>query len=51
MPYNSFGDFLNRLEAAGELKRIAQPVAAELEITEAADREMKKAGGGKALLF
>jgi 4-hydroxy-3-polyprenylbenzoate decarboxylase len=36
---------------AGELKRIAQPVATELEITEIADREMKQPGGGKALLF
>jgi 4-hydroxy-3-polyprenylbenzoate decarboxylase len=39
------------LERAGELKRFAQPVATELEITEIADREMKSPGGGKALLF
>src|SRR5256714_6783806 len=51
MAFDSFRDFLNRLEAAGELKRIAQPVATELEITEIADREMKSAAGGKALLF
>ncbi len=51
MAFNSFRDFLNRLEAAGELKRISQPVATELEITEVADREMKKPGGGQALLF
>ncbi len=38
------------LERAGELVRIAQPVATELEITALADREMKKPGGGKALL-
>ena len=31
--------------------RLSQPIATELEITEIADREMKKAGGGKALLF
>jgi 4-hydroxy-3-polyprenylbenzoate decarboxylase len=51
MAYNSYSDFIRALEAAGELKRITAPVATELEITEVADREMKKAGGGKALLF
>jgi len=50
MAFDSFRDFLNRLEAAGELRRITQPIATELEITELADREMKKAGGGQALL-
>jgi 4-hydroxy-3-polyprenylbenzoate decarboxylase len=39
------------LEKAGELKRISQPVATELEITEFADREMKSPDGGKALLI
>jgi len=33
------------------LKRISQPVATELQITEVADREMKSPDGGKALLF
>jgi 4-hydroxy-3-polyprenylbenzoate decarboxylase len=51
MAYNSYSDFIRALEAAGELKRITKAVATELEITEIADREMKKAGGGKALLF
>src|SRR5262245_34230147 len=51
MAFNSFGDFLSSLDRAGELKRIAQPVATELEITELADREMKSPGGGKALLI
>jgi 4-hydroxy-3-polyprenylbenzoate decarboxylase len=51
MAFDSFGDFLKQLEAAGELKRIAQPVATELEITELADREMKQPGGGRALLI
>jgi len=51
MAFDSFGDFLKRLEQAGELKRVSQPLATELEITEIADREMKKPGGGKALLF
>src|SRR6266481_1041750 len=51
MAFNSFRDFLGQLEAAGELKRIAEPLATELEITELADREMKKPDGGKALLI
>ena len=51
MAHESFREFLNTLEAAGELCRIKQPVASELEITEIADREMKKPGGGQALLF
>jgi len=51
MAFNSFSDFLDALDTAGELKRVAQPVATELEITELSDREMKSPGGGKALLF
>src|SRR5262245_49722749 len=51
MAFDSFRGFLLQLEAAGELRRISQPVATELEITELADREMKSPGGGKALLF
>jgi 4-hydroxy-3-polyprenylbenzoate decarboxylase len=51
MSYDSFASFLKKLEQAGELIRIKQPVASELEITEVADRQMKKPGGGKALLF
>jgi 4-hydroxy-3-polyprenylbenzoate decarboxylase len=51
MAYASFSRFLSTLDKAGELKRIAAPVATELEITEIADREMKSPAGGKALLF
>lgn len=51
MAFDSFGDFVQTLDKAGELKRIAQPVATELEITELADREMKSPHGGKALLI
>ena len=51
MAFESFRDFTGSLERAGELVRLSQPIATELEITEIADREMKKAGGGKALLF
>jgi 4-hydroxy-3-polyprenylbenzoate decarboxylase len=51
MAFESFRDFVNALDRAGELKRISQPVATELEITAYADREMKLPGGGKGLLF
>lgn len=51
MAYPSYAAFLKALEEAGELRRIAAPVATELQITELADREMKSPGGGKALLF
>ena len=51
MAFDSFGAYLKKLEAAGELKRITQPVATELEITALADREMKQPGGGRALLI
>jgi 4-hydroxy-3-polyprenylbenzoate decarboxylase len=51
MAFESFREFVEALDRAGELKRISQPVATELEITELADREMKSPGGGKALLF
>jgi 4-hydroxy-3-polyprenylbenzoate decarboxylase len=51
MAYRSFRDFLEALEQAGELKRVAVPVDTDLLIAEWADREMKSPGGGKALLF
>jgi 4-hydroxy-3-polyprenylbenzoate decarboxylase len=51
MAYRSFGNFLEALEQAGELKRIAVPVDTDLLISEWANREMKSPGGGKALLF
>src|SRR5450756_2358450 len=51
MAFDSFRAFLNKLESAGELIRVTQPVATELEITELADRQMKSPGGGKALLI
>src|SRR6266404_8205556 len=49
MPYSSLSEFIQVLERAGELRRIAHPVKAELEITEIADRVMKSSG--PALLF
>src|SRR6266513_2256140 len=51
MAYRSFSNFLDALEQAGELTRIAIPVDTDLLIAEWADREMKSPGGGKALLF
>jgi len=51
MAFHSFRDFITCLEKAGELRRISEPVATELEITEIAEREMKTPDGGKALLF
>jgi 4-hydroxy-3-polyprenylbenzoate decarboxylase len=51
MAFDSYRSFIQALDRAGELRRITQPVATELEITEIADREMKSPGGGKALLF
>jgi 4-hydroxy-3-polyprenylbenzoate decarboxylase len=51
MAYRSFGNFVEALEQAGELKRIAVPVDTDLLISEWANREMKSPGGGKALLF
>jgi 4-hydroxy-3-polyprenylbenzoate decarboxylase len=49
MAYSGFQDFLKRLEQAGELKRISEPVDPVLEITEIADRVVK--AEGPALLF
>lgn len=51
MAFDSFSDWIEHLDRAGELRRISYPVATELEMTEIADREMKKPGGGQALLF
>ncbi len=51
MPYYSLREFIDRLEAKGELIRIAEPVSPILEISEITDRISKMPGGGKALLF
>src|SRR6266850_1576796 len=51
MAFDSYSDFINQLDKAGEITRVSQPVATELEMTELADREMKSPGGGKALLI
>src|SRR5688500_6156346 len=50
--YKNLGEFISRLEQAGELVRVAAPVSAELEITEITDRVSKLPHGqNKALLF
>jgi 4-hydroxy-3-polyprenylbenzoate decarboxylase len=49
MAYKDLREFIRRLEAAGELKRIRTPISPELEITEVADRTVK--AEGPALLF
>src|SRR5689334_11281304 len=51
MAYSSFGQFVEALDKAGELIRVADPVDTDLIISEWANREMKSPGGGKALLF
>jgi 4-hydroxy-3-polyprenylbenzoate decarboxylase len=50
--YKNLGEFISRLEQAGELVRVAVPVSAELEITEITDRVSKLPHAeNKALLF
>ncbi|WP_455234942.1 4-hydroxy-3-polyprenylbenzoate decarboxylase [Thiogranum longum] len=49
MRYQDLRDFINQLERAGELKRIALPVDPRLEMTEICDRTLH--AGGPALLF
>ncbi|HXJ58980.1 MAG TPA: UbiD family decarboxylase [Verrucomicrobiae bacterium] len=51
MAFESFTDFVQALDQAGELIHIRQEVATELEIAELADRQMKSPQGGRALLF
>lgn len=48
---NNLTEFVEALDAAGELVRVREPVAVHLEMAEIADRVMKKPGGGEALLF
>jgi 4-hydroxy-3-polyprenylbenzoate decarboxylase len=49
MAYAGFQEFLQKIEREGELLRIKEPVDPVLEITEIADRLVKR--GGPALLF
>src|ERR1700730_1403464 len=49
MPYSSLRDFIDRLEGAGRLMRVAAPVSPDLEMTEIQTRLL--AEGGPAALF
>ena len=49
MKYRDLREFLARLDAIGELKRVSAPVSPKLEMTEICDRALKSAG--PALLF
>src|ERR1700759_5706087 len=49
MPYKSLRDFVARLESAGELVRVKEPVSTVLEMTEIQTRLL--AEGGPAVIF
>lgn len=49
MNYRDLRDFIEQLEARGELKRVGLEVDPHLEVTEICDRTLR--GGGPALLF
>ena len=49
--YKNLSEYIRALERAGELVRVAAEVDPELEIAELTDRESKRPGGGRALLF
>jgi 4-hydroxy-3-polyprenylbenzoate decarboxylase len=49
LAYKDVREFIDRLESAGELRRILEPVDPRFEITEITDRVTKR--GGPALLF
>ncbi len=49
--YKNLKDYIDKLESAGELVRISALVSTHEEIAEITDREVKREGGGRALLF
>lgn len=49
MKYKDLREFIAQLEEMGELKRVSQPIATDLEMTEIADRTLR--AGGPAILF
>jgi 4-hydroxy-3-polyprenylbenzoate decarboxylase len=51
MTIDTLSEFVDHLDRAGELVRVRQPVSANLELCEIADRVMKMPHGGPALLF
>ena len=51
MSLDTLSEFLDAIDAIGELRRISAPVRVDLELCEISDRVMKQPGGGPALLF
>jgi len=51
LAYDSLRAFIQRIDRAGELKKIKREVDPYLEISAIADRVMKMPGGGPALMF
>ena len=51
MSLDTLSEFIDAIDAAGELVRVSEPVSVHLELCEIADRAMKLPGGGPALLF
>src|SRR3989441_8846707 len=51
MALDNLRAFVGAIDAAGDLRRVTHPVSVDKEITEIADRCMKTAAGGPALLF
>ena len=49
MIYRDLRDFMAGLETSGELRRVAEPVSARLEMTAVSDFVLRQ--GGPALLF
>jgi len=49
--FESLRAFIDAIDADGDLVRVQSPVSVDREIAEIADRCMKSAGGGPALLF
>jgi len=51
MPYNDLREFIDRLEAEGQLRRVRKQVDWNLELAHVAKLNEEKPGGGYALLF
>ena len=51
MSLNCLQEYIDAIDAMGELVRISHPVRAKLELCEIADRTSKLPGGGPALFF
>ena len=50
MAFDSFRDWIQQLDSAGELKRIAQPLATELEIPQDIDEAVAAPGAACRLV-